>query len=75
MSGGMKNFIVSFFTSLIVAIMVFVGFYYYLVPVLDRMRKVQTPNLVGTSLEQAQLILKSKRLLISLEGSKESDSI
>lgn len=76
MSSGVKNFFISFFTSLIISIIVFIVFYFYLVPLIEqRIKKIEVPNLIGTSLEESRLILGSKELLITLGEEKESNNI
>ncbi len=75
MSEGMIKFFAHVFVSFIVSVLVCLGFYFYLTPVLDGMKNVEVPNLIGASLEQSRLILESKKLLLTLEGEKESNLI
>jgi serine/threonine-protein kinase len=74
-SKGMIKFLAHVFVSFIVSILVCLSFYFYLTPILDRMKNVEVPNLIGSSLEQSRLMLESKKLLLILEGEKESNLV
>ncbi len=75
MSEGIIKFFAHIFVSFIVSILVCLTFYFYLTPILDSMKNVEVPNLIGASLEQSRLILESKKLLFTLEGEKESNLV
>ncbi len=72
MSNGTNKFFGYVLISLIVSITVYIISFFHLNPVLERMKDVEVPNLIGTSLEQSRSILESKNLVLSLEGEKES---
>ncbi|MDA7857950.1 PASTA domain-containing protein [bacterium] len=74
----MKSFFISFFTALVVAVLVCLGFQY---GVFEQIRlpvgrgNVQVPRVIGATLEQAKLIIEGKGLQFVIDSEREDPEI
>jgi len=72
MRSGAKNFLISFFTSILVSALVCFLFFLYGIPFLER---VEVPDVREVTLDQGRLILEGKRLSLLVESEREEPSI
>ncbi|MFQ5868017.1 MAG: PASTA domain-containing protein [bacterium] len=72
MRSGAKNFLIPFFTSILVSALVCFLFFLYGIPFLE---KVEVPDVRRATLNQGRLILESRRLFLLVESEREDPSI
>jgi serine/threonine-protein kinase len=72
---GWKIFVISFFTSLAVCVIVSPILYLYVIPNLVSEKKVEVPNLHNLPAEQAKSLLKLSKLLYIISREEEHETI
>jgi len=72
MKTGAKNFLITFFTSLFVSLLVCVLFFLYGIPFME---KVEVPDVRSATVERGRLILEGTELSLFVESEREDDSV
>lgn len=62
----MKNFVVSFFTSLVISVAVVAAYHYVVIPSIEKQKMVQVPDLNNVSVDQAKTTLQSSNLVVAV---------